>query len=129
MALIKCSECGKEISDKAKVCIHCGCPVFKENIKNEKKKKWEELSNEEKIKINHYRNRIKEFWIGYRQTGVISAIIASILLLISFFNIYMIFLLFIPAIIEIICLLNIDKEDKKWYEKNIDKIYEEEIIN
>ena len=24
MALIKCSECGKEISDKAKKCIHCG---------------------------------------------------------------------------------------------------------
>jgi len=26
MALIKCNECGKEISDKAKACIHCGCP-------------------------------------------------------------------------------------------------------
>ena len=24
MALIKCNECGKEISDKAKSCIHCG---------------------------------------------------------------------------------------------------------
>jgi len=24
MALIKCSECGKEISDKASSCIHCG---------------------------------------------------------------------------------------------------------
>lgn len=27
MALIKCSECGKEISDKAAACIHCGCPM------------------------------------------------------------------------------------------------------
>ena len=27
MALIKCSECGKEISDRAASCIHCGCPV------------------------------------------------------------------------------------------------------
>lgn len=27
MALIKCSECGKEISDKASSCIHCGCPI------------------------------------------------------------------------------------------------------
>lgn len=26
MALIKCSECGKEISDKAKTCPNCGCP-------------------------------------------------------------------------------------------------------
>lgn len=27
MALIKCPECGKEISDKAASCIHCGCPI------------------------------------------------------------------------------------------------------
>jgi DNA-directed RNA polymerase subunit RPC12/RpoP len=28
MALIKCSECGREISDKAEVCPGCGAPVF-----------------------------------------------------------------------------------------------------
>ena len=27
MALIKCPECGKEISDKATSCIHCGYPL------------------------------------------------------------------------------------------------------
>ncbi len=27
MALIKCPECGKEISDKSTVCIHCGYPL------------------------------------------------------------------------------------------------------
>ena len=27
MALIKCPECGKEISDKAMQCIHCGYPL------------------------------------------------------------------------------------------------------
>lgn len=27
MALIKCPECGKEISDKSEVCIHCGYPL------------------------------------------------------------------------------------------------------
>ena len=27
MTLIKCPECGKEISDKATCCIHCGCPM------------------------------------------------------------------------------------------------------
>lgn len=31
MALIKCPECEREISDKAKACPHCGCPI------NEKK--------------------------------------------------------------------------------------------
>lgn len=27
MALIQCAECHKEISDKAKRCPHCGCPI------------------------------------------------------------------------------------------------------
>lgn len=27
MALIICPDCGKEISDKSTVCIHCGCPI------------------------------------------------------------------------------------------------------
>ena len=28
MALIKCNECGKEVSDKASTCPNCGCPIF-----------------------------------------------------------------------------------------------------
>ena len=28
MALIKCPECGKEVSDKANACIHCGYPLI-----------------------------------------------------------------------------------------------------
>lgn len=27
MAMIKCPECGAEISDRAGTCIHCGCPL------------------------------------------------------------------------------------------------------
>lgn len=27
MALIRCPECGKEISDQAEYCIHCGYPL------------------------------------------------------------------------------------------------------
>lgn len=27
MALIKCVECGKEISDRASICPNCGCPI------------------------------------------------------------------------------------------------------
>ena len=33
MALIKCPECGAEISDKSTVCVHCGYPI-KENSGN-----------------------------------------------------------------------------------------------
>lgn len=39
MALIKCSECGKEMSDKAKLCPHCGyekneCPECGKEVKS-----------------------------------------------------------------------------------------------
>lgn len=38
MALINCPECGKEISDKSKICIHCGFPLGEvdEDIVDEK---------------------------------------------------------------------------------------------
>ena len=32
MALIKCTECGKEISDKAVVCPNCGFPIENKNV-------------------------------------------------------------------------------------------------
>lgn len=32
MALIKCPECGKEISDKASNCPNCGCPIEKVEV-------------------------------------------------------------------------------------------------
>lgn len=38
MALIKCKECGKEISDKAKTCPNCGNPIREEKIKSDIKK-------------------------------------------------------------------------------------------
>lgn len=44
MALIKCPECGQQISDKAKVCPSCGCPIAYENAKADFisffRKKW-----------------------------------------------------------------------------------------
>ena len=36
MALVNCPECGKEVSDTAKVCVHCGFKIPK--IKTEKEK-------------------------------------------------------------------------------------------
>lgn len=34
MALIKCEECAREISDKAVSCPYCGCPLTVSNNKN-----------------------------------------------------------------------------------------------
>lgn len=35
MALIKCTNCGKEISDKVENCIHCNTKILKENQNSE----------------------------------------------------------------------------------------------
>lgn len=43
MALVKCPECGKEVSDQSETCIHCGYPLKKES------KEAENTSTEEKV--------------------------------------------------------------------------------
>ena len=50
MPLINCPDCGKEVSDKAKACIHCGCPL-------------EELQKSGPVRIK-IPNNIVEGWIG-----------------------------------------------------------------
>ncbi len=47
MALIKCNNCGKEISDTTNNCIHCGAAILKPEEKPKKKK----MSNSTKIII------------------------------------------------------------------------------
>lgn len=51
MALIKCIECGKEISDKAKNCVNCGCPIEEQP---EAKENYNKLiyENYNKIKLS-----------------------------------------------------------------------------
>ena len=47
MALIKCPECGKQISDKANVCIGCGYPI-KSNVDASIKTSIEEYKERKK---------------------------------------------------------------------------------
>ena len=47
MALIKCCECGKEISDKSESCPTCGCPTI-ESVKELEKNK-QLLENQDKL--------------------------------------------------------------------------------
>ena len=67
MALIKCIECGKEISDKANACPNCGCPVGIEN----------KLDNNEIIQVaeefvNNYENTILDKKENNRDYRVLS---------------------------------------------------------
>lgn len=67
MALIKCPECGKEISDASTACIHCGYPIsknpdvqkkVKSNIENKEKETPKSEAEEEKTKAGC-------IWIGF----------------------------------------------------------------
>ena len=55
MALIKCPECGKEISDKASACIHCGYPLA-----NTQKKVAEKISSQPSNSISNEKNNISK---------------------------------------------------------------------
>ncbi len=71
MALIKCSECNKEISDKASACPHCGCPISTvETLSQEKKA-------ENKSKTSSKSQRKKLFFI----VAIIGAIIVMLAIL------------------------------------------------
>lgn len=79
MALIRCNECKKEISDKAKMCIHCGCPIeeIKKQEKTKNKKNFEKLTKEEKLYVfSEYSKNNNDF--GF---GIIIGLLAFIILL------------------------------------------------
>lgn len=130
MALIKCSECGKEFSNKASACPNCACPIIKEKVKNMKKKKWEELSNQERINIVSYRKSTNQWWEIFRIFRLVFTIIGLVLVFIYFlsFNWRVLFCAFlsigINCFVTFICL----KEDQAWYEQHIEELYEKKII-
>lgn len=68
MALIKCNECGKDVSDKASTCPNCGAPIKLEEIYND----------EEKEIITVYCSKVAMIVIGLFFIGV--GIYISILL-------------------------------------------------
>lgn len=54
MALVKCQECGQEISDQATSCPNCGCPMKE----NKEAAEIVELIEEKNIKKQRRRNRV-----------------------------------------------------------------------
>lgn len=93
MALIKCNECGNEVSDQAFTCPKCGAPLkvmSQKTIQNDLEKKVEGLTPEERTKV------LNEWWMEnhpslYKTMKIIP--VASILLIVLGFAVSGLFLI------------------------------------
>lgn len=74
MALIKCPECGTEISDKARKCPKCGCPKSKVNKINKE-------SNNQAIKSNNKESNDQAIKLNNKKVITIISIVAVLLIL------------------------------------------------
>lgn len=68
MALVKCPECGKEISDKARKCPHCGYPLNEEKQKSNEGDTVVEIQSDE---LEEPTIGVKEIEKNYKKEGKI----------------------------------------------------------
>ncbi len=64
MSLINCPECGKEVSDEVKKCIHCGYPIEKWMKAQKKELNKETEEYQKKRNINSFNSKKIVFFIG-----------------------------------------------------------------
>ena len=124
MALIKCSECGKEFSDKASACPKCACPIDEQtaNIKNKKKsvKDYSELTSLEKSSLRLYMRSQGE----NSTTEIILMFLALACSLIGFFvGFWLLFLIIGMCLLVSAYVIYINNEKKYYYKhpESIDK--------
>ena len=77
MALINCHECGKEISDRAVACPHCGCPIEADN-KNIEYKKTNLLEKEHNSSIEKKNGYVST---GRLIVGIIFIVLSGMVLI------------------------------------------------
>lgn len=113
MALIKCKECGKEVSDTLDVCIHCGCP-----LKNKKK---------DTPKIDNKKVSNKFIWLVSLLPIISILIYLSVWYLTKSYYLGIIILILIMCIFSILFIvLDYKKLNKLGLDKNtlgINKVY------
>ena len=125
MAMIKCKECGNEISDKAKTCVHCGCPISIETRKKVKKKEWNEFTTEERLSVMSYRRKIGQYPVVY---FIISAVLILIYIILALTDKDTVFFSIIFLIIFIVMTIIVSSKNKAWYYNHIDELYENGIL-
>ena len=121
MAMIKCPECGNQVSDKAKACIHCGCPISIETRKKVKKKEWNELTTEERQSVMSYRRKIGQFPV----VSIIIIVFAFLFFILSDMSLFLIVIYF--TILFVVGII-VSSKNKAWYYNHIDELYENGIL-
>lgn len=121
MALMKCPECGKEISDKAMLCPNCGYPIAQcKNLKKEEYTSKENAVEENTVEENTAQEKIilpkENVKISPKKAAIVGISIV----------------LGITAIFSLTSLLGknkikIDAEPCVCYETSEEKIYEQKI--
>lgn len=131
MALIKCSECGKEFSDKASACIHCGCPIENENIVKESKmvgvdfsKNFKDLTSKEKrtflnICLTKKQNRELYTWVAIASVFGVSASFITFFLIFMAFNFSLLLLDILLIIIYALIYSKAKNIQTNWYDEYI----------
>lgn len=97
MALIKCPECRKKISDKATACIHCGCPIssmLEQEEKTDISQSIEELNQDEFVKNTEENNGdasdcntgTKKLKLWHKILIIVAAVILLVLATVALFG-------------------------------------------
>ncbi|MPM89730.1 hypothetical protein SDC9_136842 [bioreactor metagenome] len=79
MALIKCPDCGREISEKAFKCLYCGCTI-ESNLDD----RVEEVGVQESLSASE--NTVTRF--DYNKIGKMSIILGCLAWIIGFFQLF-----------------------------------------
>ena len=109
MALIKCSECGKEISDKAEVCMNCGNPVIRSFDKE-----YKNLSKEDKKLVGKEISKDE----GYKSFSIFLTLFSLVGMLISFITMNY-FLMWLFILLDVVLGSCLYIYIKKFYKKNL----------
>ena len=124
MALIKCSECGKEFSDKASACPNCSCPVEKQSSKLEDKKKrfkgrdYKHLTKEEKQEINMMMKKENVYPNAWFILNTICGLFTFIFMILIMFNPLLYFLAFIISLVLTIVFYKLTMQEINNYFNN-----------
>jgi len=96
MALFNCTECGREISDKAVSCPHCGCPVTEQHYND----RFFEFENTQSKKTTYSAPTYEHIYRSDKRQSTYNNTNGCLVALLVAFGIFIVFgIIFVFAII------------------------------